>query len=272
MHIQWRCLQPHSHICQLHICSHFCHLDEGFVVSLCVFAAELLTLYTGCVLAGQGLVPEPPHQAEEGHHQGFRQTFLLHQWIAGHVQHPAPPGAGATPIWSRPATKLPAGATAAPNAQRFPAEQPRRGLVHLPRHQQQHPAQLLARRDFRVVSAVPGRNSAFAEARSPTTALPLLFHATARRRPPWTDLRVWLRFLSLWAVHAAGQEGGGSGRKEDGFLSDGVFFRDFRGLCKSILWHLSRQARKNRSKIGCFGCSTILFPQHCGPHADTKWF
>lgn len=272
MHIQRLCLQPHSHIiCQFHICPNFCQLDEGFVVSLCVFVAELLTLYTGCVLAGQGLVPEPPNQAEEGHHEGFRQTFLLHQWIAGHLQHPAPPWAGTTPIWSRP-TKLPAGATTAPNTQRFPAEQPRWGLVHLPRHQQQHPAQLLARRDFRVVSTVPGRNSAFAEAWSPTTALPLLFHAAARWRPPWTDLRVRLRFLSLWAVHAAGQEGGRSGRKEDGFLSDGVFFRDFRGHWKSILWHLSRQARKNRSKIGCFGCSTILFLQHCGPHADTKWF
>lgn len=271
MHIQWLCLQPRSHICQLHICSNFRQLDEGFVVSLCVLVAEPLTLYTGCVLAGQGLVPEPPDQAEEGHHQGLWQTFLLHQWIAGHLQHPAPPGAGATPLWSRPTTKLPAGATTAPNTQRFPAEQPR-GLVHLPWHQQQHPAQLLARRDFWVVSAVPGRNSALAEARSPTTALPLLFHAAARRRPPWTDLRVWLWFLSLWAVHAAGQEGGGSGRKEDGFLSDGVFFRDFRGLCKSLLWPLSRQARKNWSKRGCFGCSTILFPQHCGPHADTKWF
>lgn len=37
MHMQWLCLQPHSHtLCQLHICSNFCQLDEGFVVSLCV--------------------------------------------------------------------------------------------------------------------------------------------------------------------------------------------------------------------------------------------
>ncbi|KAE8279196.1 Ventral anterior homeobox 2 [Larimichthys crocea] len=34
-------------------------------------------------ILGQSVVPKPPDQTEEGHHQGFGQTLLLHQRVVG---------------------------------------------------------------------------------------------------------------------------------------------------------------------------------------------
>lgn len=172
----------------------------------------------GCVVAGEGLVPEPPDQAEEGHHQRLGQTLLLHVRVFGHLQHPASLGAGPPPRGPRPASQLPLRASASPG-KRLPAEQPGRRLLHLPRGQQQHPAQLPARGDFRAVAAIAGRHPALAAAGRPPAALPLLLHAAAGGRSPRTDVRLRLRLLSFRAVHASGQERGRHGRQEDSFLS-----------------------------------------------------
>lgn len=175
------------------------------------------------VASGQGVVPKSSDQTEKGHNQGFRQTFFLHVRVFGHLQHPPPLGAGPAPVRTRPASKLSTGASSSPS-QWLPAQQSRWGLLHLPWHQQQHPSQLPARRDIWTFPSLSGRHSAITEAGSPTTTLPLLFHAAPGGSPSRTDLLIWLRFLCLWAIHAAGQEGGRSRREEDSLLNRKFLF------------------------------------------------
>lgn len=151
---------------------------------------------SACVVAGQGVVPKPPNQTEEGHHQGFRQTLVHHIRVFGHLQHPPPPGAGPPPVGPRPAAQLPAGASSS-SRERLPAEQPGWRLLRFTRDQQQHSSQLPIRRDVRSVAAFAGGHPAVASAGCPAASLPLLLHAAARGRSPRTDVHLRVRLFSF---------------------------------------------------------------------------
>lgn len=247
--------------------------------------------FPGCVVAGQGVVPKPPDQTEERHHQGFRQALLLYVWVFSHLQHPAPPGAGPPPVCT--STQPSLRASLSPS-KRLPAEQPGRRLLHLSWDQQQHSSQLPTRGDFWAVAAVAGRHTILTAAGCPTTTLPLLHHAAAGGRSSWTDIHLRMWFFSFWAVHAAGQEGGRSGREEDSFLSNVPLLEDTNGLTFVRAFLLSlilcclfevcaaavrrkksprimRNKKKEKKRRDQVACGTILCHSTVW-HADTKWW
>lgn len=215
-----------------------------------------LRIVFGCILAGQSVVSEPSDQTEEGHHQGFRQALLLHVRVFSYLQHPAPPGAGPPPVWPRPTSQRPPGASS-PLDKWLLAKQPRRRLLHLPWHQQQHSSQLPTRRHVWALPPIAGRYPVVSAVGSPTPPLPLLLHAAAGGGSSRTDVRLRLRLLRLWAVHEAGQEGGRSRREENCFLSSTFSFQAPEGTMARVsvspqhlalphVWHASccRHAKK----------------------------
>lgn len=86
-----------------------------------------------------------------------------------------------------------------------------------------------------------------------------------------------MRFLSFWAVHAAGQEGGRSGREEDSFLGNAPLLEDTSGLVflTAVLLSLThwcllefcaaavrRMTNKKKQKTELLAA----------PFCDTKWW
>ena len=79
---------------------------------------------------GEGVVPKPAHEAEEGPNQGHGQALGLVLRVSGHLQHPAPAGAGPPSLRAGAASAQRAAKRRSPSPrQRLPAGQPRLLLV-----------------------------------------------------------------------------------------------------------------------------------------------